>query len=48
LSKRLWQLLKKAGFVIARIAKPGVAIQPLIDFIGDLDCFASLAMTAAG
>jgi hypothetical protein len=27
-------------FVIARRAKPGVAIQPFIDFIDYLDCFA--------
>ena len=39
------RLLKNPMFVIARRAKPGVAIQPLIDFIDDLDCFASLAMT---
>jgi hypothetical protein len=35
------RLLKNPVFVIARRAKPGVAIQPFID----LDCFASLAMT---
>jgi hypothetical protein len=37
-------LQKKLAFVIARRAKPGVAIQPLIDFIDYLDCLASLAM----
>jgi hypothetical protein len=31
-------------FVIARRAKPSVAIQPFIDSIDDLDCFASFAM----
>jgi hypothetical protein len=45
---RSWKsnrLLKNAEFVIARRAKPDVAIQPFIDFTDDLDCFASLAMT---
>jgi len=39
------RLLKKPASVIARRAKPGVAIQTIVDFIDFLDCFASLAMT---
>jgi hypothetical protein len=39
------RLLKKPWAVIARRAKPGVAIQATVDFISFLDCFATLAMT---
>jgi len=39
------RLLKKPASVIARRAKPGVAIQTIVDFIDFLDGFASLAMT---
>jgi hypothetical protein len=39
------RLRKNPSFVIARGAQPAVAIQPFIDFIDHLDCFASLAMT---
>ena len=40
-SRKTSKLLENPAFVIARRAKPGVAIQPFIDFIGYLDCFAS-------
>jgi hypothetical protein len=43
---RYWiSRLKKPAFVIARRAKPDVAIQSLIDSIDYLDCFAALAIT---
>jgi hypothetical protein len=38
-------MLKTPWAVIARSAKPGVAIQTAVDFIGFLDCCVTLAMT---